>query len=244
MEDAYVALLAAMGISPLAKIAVADPPRHDFDATAIPDVDKVVAEALARRADVQAANAAHLESLARFEAAQAEYLPKIFVSATGSYATANFNSGAFSLGSEQLPAANLSGNRSGVTLLVGIKIPIFDGGVRDASVEQARADSDRTAALTTQAATEAARQIVTAQNAVKISIAAYRAARVLEAAAQTTFDAALASWRHGVGSATDVTLAEMQLLHARDAAAEAHSTALSAAASLALATGILGAAPQ
>ena len=125
-----------------------------------------------------------------------------------------------------------------------MKIPIFDGGIRDANVEQARADNDRTAALTAQAVTEATRQIVVARNAVKTSIAGWRAARALEAAAQTTFAAALACGRHGVGSITDVTLAEMQLLNARNAAAEAHSTALSAAASLALATGILGAAPQ
>jgi outer membrane protein TolC len=243
-DDSYAALLAAMGISPLTTIRVADPAQRDFDTTVISDVDKVVADALARRTDVQSANSARLASLARLKAAEADYLPKIFMSATGYYATARVDSGAFSLGTEQLPTANLAANRSGVTVLLGVKIPIFDGGIRDANVAQARADNDRTAALTAQAVTEATRQVVMAQNAVKTSIAAWRAARALETAAQTTFDAALASWHHGVGSITDVTLAEMQLLQARDAAAESHSTALSAAASLALATGILGAAPE
>jgi hypothetical protein len=43
---------------------------------------------------------------------------------------------------------------------------------------------------------------------------------------------------------TAVTLATTQLLQARDAATEAHSGALSAAASLAFATGALGSAPN
>ena len=73
---------------------------------------------------------------------------------------------------------------------------------------------------------------------------AYSASQALEAAAQTTFDSALAAYRNGVGSITDLTLAETQLLQAKNASTDAYSTALSAAATLALATGGLGAAPQ
>lgn len=244
VDDAYAAVLAAMGISPLTRIAIADPPRRPFSGDTVPQVDRLVADALARRTDVAAAAAGHRESLARLEAAQAAYFPKLFVSATGSYATAGFDASAFALGDAQLPSSSLSGNRSGVTLFVGIKIPIYDGGARDAGVEQARADSDRTAALAAAAGTEAARQIVAASNTVKTSLAAYAAAGALESAAQTTFDAALASYRHGVGAVTDVTAAEIGLLHARDAAGDAYGTALSAAATLAFATGMLGTAPQ
>jgi len=63
-----------------------------------------------------------------------------------------------------------------------------------------------------------------------------------EAAAETTFDAALAAYRNGVGSITDLTVAETQLLQANNASTDAYSTALSAAATLALSTGTLGAA--
>ncbi|MGO9817540.1 MAG: TolC family protein, partial [Acidocella sp.] len=74
--------------------------------------------------------------------------------------------------------------------------------------------------------------------------AAYSAAQALEAAAQTTFDAALTAYRSGVGSITDLTVAESQLSQAQDAATDAYSAALSAAATLALSTGALGASPQ
>ncbi|HEY0104979.1 MAG TPA: TolC family protein [Rhizomicrobium sp.] len=242
-EDARVTVLAAMGISPLAKIVIADPPQHDLNGSVLPDVERLVAAALGRRTDVLGASAGHGESLARLDAAQAEYLPKLFVAATGSYASGSLDAGAFSLADNALPSSNLAANRSGVTVFVGIKIPIYDGGVRDAAVEQARADADRTAALADASSLEAARQIVAASNAVKTSLAAHAAARALEAAAQTTFDAALASYRHGVGSITDAMAAEIQLLGARNAVGDAGSTALAAAATLAFATGILGSAP-
>ena len=58
-----------------------------------------------------------------------------------------------------------------------------------------------------------------------------------------TFDAALAAYRNGVGSITDVAIAERQLLVAKNAATDAYSTALSAAATLALVAGALGSAP-
>ena len=92
----------------------------------------------------------------------------------------------------------------------------------------------------TQIKNEAVRQIVVASNTLKTSLAAYRASMTLAAAAQTTFDAALAAYRNGVGSITDVTTAERQLLAAKNAATDAHNTAFSAAATLALAAAALG----
>ena len=70
---------------------------------------------------------------------------------------------------------------------------------------------------------------------------AHTAAMAVASAAKTTFDAALAAYRSGVGSITDATTAETQLPQARNASTDAYSTALSAAAALALATGSLGA---
>ena len=73
---------------------------------------------------------------------------------------------------------------------------------------------------------------------------AFGAANALAAAAQTTFESALASYRNRVGSITDVNIAQTQLLQARNASTDTYSTALSAAATLALATGALGSAPR
>ena len=81
-----------------------------------------------------------------------------------------------------------------------------------------------------------------ANNALRTGLSAYNAATSVASAGKTTFDAALAAYRSGVGSITDVTMAETQLLQARNTATDAYSTALAAAATLALATGSLGSA--
>jgi hypothetical protein len=49
---------------------------------------------------------------------------------------------------------------------------------------------------------------------------------------------------NGVGSITDATVAESQLLQAKNASTDAYSASLSAAATLALAVGALGSAPR
>ena len=109
---------------------------------------------------------------------------------------------------------------------------------------RARAEADSADAKLTQVRDEAVRQIVLADNALHTSLSAYAASQSLQTAAQTTFDSALAAYRNGVGSITDLTLAETQLLQAKNAATDAYSTTLSAAATLALSTGLLGAAPK
>jgi outer membrane protein len=83
-----------------------------------------------------------------------------------------------------------------------------------------------------------------ARNTLKTSLSAYTASIALAAAAQTTFNAALAAYRNGVGTISDVTTAERQLLHAKNATTDAYSAALSAAATLALSAGLLGSAPH
>jgi hypothetical protein len=73
------------------------------------------------------------------------------------------------------------------------------------------------------------RQIVLADNALRTSLSTYSASQTLEAAAQTTFDSALAAYRNGVGSITDLTLAEAPLLQAKNASTDAYRTVLSVA---------------
>ena len=71
-------------------------------------------------------------------------------------------------------------------------------------------------ALETRTRDETVRQIVSANNALRTSLAAYTAAKAVTSAAKTTFDAALAAYRSGVGSITDATMAETQLLQAKN----------------------------
>jgi outer membrane protein len=243
-QDAYLGLITAMGISPLTKIRIADVSgRTLFAATAAP-VESIIADALARRPDVQSAYAAQKASLANVRAARAEFMPKLFLSTTGSYSSGNLNVTSLPSGGQQPPTVNINGSHLGGSIFAGVTIPLYDGGTREAQLARARAEADSSDARLTQIQEQAVRQIVIADNALRTSLATYAASQALESAAQTTFDSARAAYRGGVGSITDLTLAETQLLQARNAATDAYSTALSAAATLALAAGALGTAPQ
>jgi outer membrane protein TolC len=244
-QDSYMALISAMGISPLTEIKIADIPHRKLAPSLAEPVQQIVSEALARRPDVLAAYSVHEASVAKLRAAQAEFLPKLFLSATGSHVGGGF-AGVTSLPGigEQTPTLNVGATHLGATVLLGVSIPLYDGGTRRALESQARSDVAKTDAALEEVRDEATRQIVAAGNGVKTSLATLDASEALAAAAQVTFDAALDAYRHDVGSITDVTRAETGLLEARNAASDAYSTALGSAATLALAVGTLGAAPQ
>jgi len=243
-QDSYLTLITAMGISPLTKIKIADVSGRELSASMVAPVETIITQALARRPDVQSAYAAQKASLANMRAAKAEFMPKVFVSATGSHSSGRLRvTGLPGLG-DQSPTMNIDSNQTGGIIIAGVTVPLFDGGRRAAQLAQARAAADSAKARLTQVQDDAVREIVLADNALRTSLESVSAAKSLVTAAQTTFDAALGAYRSGVGSITDLTIAETQLLQANNAATDAYSTALSAAATLALATGALGSAPD
>jgi outer membrane protein TolC len=243
-SDAYVTLLSAIGIPPLTSIQIADIAKWPLPDDLDRPVDRALTDALARRPDVLAAIAAQKAANAGVRAAKAEFMPKVFVSASGSYTSGNIDITALPGIGDQSPTVNLSNHRWGATVLGGVTIPLYDAGVRDAMLEQARDRAASAAETLDRAKLGAAQEVVMANSKLRTSIAAVVATKALLDASQMTYDAALAAFRHGVGSSTDMLAAERQLLEARDLAADAHSATLSAAATLALACGALGKAPQ
>jgi hypothetical protein len=218
-QNAYLTLISAMGISPLNQIKVAGVSDRRLSPELAGSAEKVFSVALARRPDILAAFAAQKASLANVRAAEAEF-PSI----------GNLSS-----------ITNLSGNHFGGVVFAGVAVPVFDGGTRAAILEQAQTKVDKTGLALTRTRDETVRPIVLANNALRTSLSPYNAATAVVSAAKMTIDAALAAYRNGVGSITDATMAETQLLQARNASTDAYSTALSAAATLALSAGSLGA---
>jgi outer membrane protein len=250
-QNTYLALISAMGISPMTRLTIADISRRKLPASMTAPIEHFVSAALAQRPDVLMGYAAQQASLANLRAAQAEFLPKIFFAGTGTRLSGNLNVTAIPGIDQQLPIVNLPGNQLGAsgtqlgaTALLGATVPLYDGGARAALLEQARNKVDKADTTLTQIRNEAIRQIIVARNTLKTSLSAYSASMALAVAAQTTFNAALAAYRNGIGSISDVTTAERQLLQAKNTATDTYSTALSAAATLALSAGTLGGAPR
>jgi outer membrane protein len=250
-QNSYLGLIGAIGISPTTRLEIADISRRKLPPFMTEPLDRFVSTALAQRPDVLTGYAVLQASLANLRAAEAEFLPKIFFAGTGTRLEGDLNITSIPGVGQQLPIVNLPGNRLGtkqdqlgVTALIGATVPLYDGGLRAALLEQARNKVDKAETTLSQIRNDAVRQIVVARNSLQTSLSAYNAAKALVAAAQTTFNAALAAYRNDVGSISDVTTAERQLLTAKNAATDAYSTALTAAATLALATGALGGAPR
>ena len=242
-QDAMLALVTAMGVSPLTRFDVADVSGRRLSTAAMQPVERIVSEAISRRPDVLGAYAAEKASAAAVRAAEADFKPKVFMSATGAYGAGHLDVSAVPPIGQQSGTFNLSGQHWGSTVLLGVTVPLYDAGLRQSTLGQARAAADAATAASERVRNDAVRQVVMAQNALQTSLEANDAAASLEEAARTSFDAAFEAYRHGVGTMTAVALASTQLLQAQDAAIEAHSGALSAAATLAFATGALGGSP-
>jgi outer membrane protein len=250
VQNSYLALISAMGVSPMTQLPIADISRRHLPPAMTAPIQHFVADALARRPDVLSSYAAQKASLANLRAAEVEFFPKVFFSGNGARVTGSLDVTGIPGIEQQVPVLNIPSNQLGTsinqtsaTALIGATMPIYDGGTRAALLEQARDKVDKANTTQTQITYEAARQIIVARNTLRTSLSAYSASTALAAAAQTTFDSALAAYRNGVGSISDVTLAERQLLGAKNTATDAYSTALSAAATLALAAGALGKPP-
>ncbi|MWL89562.1 TolC family protein [Cupriavidus sp. SW-Y-13] len=238
--DAYLGLITAIGISPLSKPRIAEMPVRTLSPALRNSVEQIVENAIAQRPDVLGAYAVERANQARVRAAEAAFLPKVFVSGFVSYASGGSAITAIPPVGQQPPTVNLNGYRYGNSVFLGVTVPIYDGGLRSATLAQARNDVDSASARLTRAKEESVRQVVVSQSALETSLAAYDAARALADAAQTTYNAAFAAYRKGVGTITETNLAQNQLLLARNASADAYSGALAAAAGLALATGSIG----
>jgi outer membrane protein len=243
-HSAHRALVSAMGLSPLTEIKVADITHRKLSSALTEPIEQFVRESVARRPDVLSAYAAREASLQKLKAAQAEFMPKFWLAGVASYLSNGVSITSLPALGSQPPAINLGASHLGGTIMLGVTIPIYDGGLRRALEGQARAGVAKSDAKLEQVRDEATSQILSAGDNVTTSLSALDAAEVLTSAAQTTFDAALAAYRSGVGLITDVTQAQGALLAARDASTSAYSAALSSAAALALAAGMLGRTPQ
>ncbi len=229
-RDAYQALLAAMSVSPTLNIKVANSGRRRLPAPADVSTDEMIQQALARRPDVLASYANMKAGEAGINVANADFLPKVFLSGVAGQGTSGFNTAG-------LPTIGQQGSGAGV--LVGATMPIYDGGLRAANLKAAESRAAVARATFAKTQEEAVREMVVASNTLRSALASYRAASKLTDAAAITYDAALDAYRNGLGTVTAATVADSGLLDARQARADAHAASLVAAANLAFVLGAM-----
>ena len=230
LRDAYQVLLAAMGVNATLRINLADTGQRRLpDASNVP-LDAMIKLALAQRPDVIASYSALQATQSGIKAAQAEFLPKVFVAGAVATGQGNFNANG-------LPSIGQQATGSGV--LIGATVPLYDAGLRAAQLKQAESRAGAAESTFQRTQTLAVTEIVTASNALRTSLESYKAASSLVTAASTTYDAALAAYQNGVGTVTAVTAADNALLDAKQAQADSHAAALTGAANLACVVGAM-----
>lgn len=229
-RDAYQALIAAMGVNATLRLNVADANRRRLPPASTAPLDSMIRLALARRPDVVAAYSSLAASRAGVRAAQAEFMPKVYVAGTVGTGHGSFNV-------NDLPGIGQQADGAGI--LLGATVPIYDGGLRSAQLAQAQSRVAAAQSTFQRTQTAAITEIVVASNALRTALESHRAAGELAAAASLTYDATLDAYRNGVGTVTAATVAASGLLDARQAQADAHAAALIGAANLAFVVGSL-----
>lgn len=229
-RDSYQLLMGAMGVSPLTRITVREPRRRALPASVATPTEEMIKAALARRPDVLASFSAMKATRSAVGAAEAEFMPKVFLGAVAAGGGASFSA-------TGLPTIGQQASTTGV--LLGVTMPLYDGGLRAAQLKKAEALASTSEATFEATRDAAAREIVIAADTLRSALASYRAATALAEAAAVTYDAALDAYESGVGDITAATTAESGLLTARLAQSDAHAASLVAAANLAFVLGAM-----
>ena len=233
-KTAYASLVASLGIPAATKLEVADSAELPLPAAPEPDVRAAIQQALVHRPDVIAALGKLDSAQAGLKGTERSHYPVISL---GAQAFQNIGA----LSSDGSPYSTI--DRPGANIMLSFSVPIYDGGLRASQTSVARAKVRQAEESLAETRDSAAQQVVRAYDGLVTSLAEYEAANALSSAAHTSYDAALRSYRQGVGTYTDLATEENAVVQAETQVEDARASAHTAAAALAFAMGTIGAAP-
>jgi len=236
-NDAYHALLEAMGLTPTLKMTIAPSFGRALPTHLADDVDSLIQRALVRRPDIVAALAKLRASDAGVRAAEASYYPKIGLAATAGENIATLGVNPSSFGGTGTPHTSVNEPMAGIMLK--FSVPLYDGGLRGKTESIARSMRVEAEEALSKAQDEAVRQVARAYDTLKSTLAQYDAARAFVAAADKETESSLEAYRHGVGTLIVAATADTERTQAQSAQARAYANVLTAAAALAFTTGEL-----
>lgn len=221
-------LVASLGISAATELEVNDASELALPKSPEQTVADAVHQALGQRPDIIAALGKVDAAEANLKSEQRSYYPILELSGSGFQ---NFGS----LNSDGGPYSTI--DRPGGSLLFSFSVPLFDGGTRRNRVSMARSKLHAAEEELAKTQDSASQQVVKAYDALVSELAEYSAATAYRDAAHTAYDAALRSYRQGVGTYTDLATEENAVVQAETQVEDARANAHTAAAALAFAMG-------
>jgi outer membrane protein TolC len=229
-RNAHANLIASLGVPAGTPIDVVDSAEVALPTAPVMGVSKAIEQALAHRPDIIAA-------LGKVDAAQAtlrgqrrSYYPVIELAGQAYQNIGSLNSDG---------SRYSSIDRPGQSIFLSFSVPLFDGGMRRNRISMADAKAKEAEEHLAAARDAASQQVVQAYNGLLTSLAEYDAAAVLSQAAHTAYEAALRSYRQGVGTYTDLATEENAVVQGDTQIEDARANAHTAAAALALAMGAI-----
>jgi outer membrane protein len=229
-RSALANLIAALGVPAATPIEVVDSAELPLPPTPTLSVSKAVDQALAHRPDIIAALGKIDAAEAALKGERRSYYPKIELSGQ---AFQNIGS----LNSDGGPYSSI--DRPGQSLLLSFSVPLYDGGMRRSRISMADAKARKAQEELAVTRDSVSQQVVRAYNNLLTSLAEYEAATALSEAAHTAYEAALRSFRQGVGTYTDLATEENAMIQGDTQVEDARAGAHTAAAALALSMGAI-----
>jgi outer membrane protein TolC len=233
-RDAQVTLAESIGITPTAAIQVTDFSALPAPAALEDSVDKVIERALEKRPDLIAKVAVVRAKEAEVRRARAAYFPTLSVvgdlsSITGQARITGGNRGS---GTGWFGAAEPS---YGVGL--NLEWNLFEGGARLRRVELAEAERRAAEDEVTVARDRAMSEVWKAYTDVHLAGRRLDVAAALVTASEQSYESTLESYRHGLGTLTDLLAARRELSRARFVEVDTKLQLLNSSAGLAFTTG-------
>jgi len=224
-------LIAALGVPAATEIDVMDSSELPLPPAPADSVSKAIDRALAHRPEVIAALGKVDAAEATLKGERRSYYPVIELAgqAFQNIGSLNSDGGRYS-----------HIDRPGQNIFLSFSVPLFDGGTRRNRISMADAKVREAEEQLASARDSASQQVVHAYNGVVTSLAEYDAAVVLSQAARTAYNAALRSYRQGIGTYTDLATEENAVVQGDTQVEDARAGAHTATAALALSMGAIG----
>jgi outer membrane protein len=229
-RDAFVDLMNSIGLYPSVQIRIADNFAGSVELDLETPLVSLVMRALSRRPDIVVSLAKVRAAEDKIKAIKASYFPKITALANVGY------------GEERVSIGTNTIDSSAPTFGAGLafELDVFDGFLRDRSLQAARAELQAASEQLEQTRDEAVQQVWKSYTDLRTAIRSGAAATALLKSSQSAYDAVLASFKLGLSTYTDVVTNETKLTSARNSVFETQSAIHQAATSLVYAMGELG----
>jgi len=232
VSDAWASLAESLGVSPTVSFAVVDLSAQPLPTNLAGSVEFALDRAARQRPDLAAQLAQVRAREADVRRAESEYRPSIGLSAT-----AGGNLGNWYVTAPGSPASSYNYADPEYGAFLTFSWNLFDGFAHRNELREAKARRDEAQARLTGLELQTQREVWKAYADAKASFLQYDFAQALLAASQNDYDAALTSYKNGLGTVIELLTAERDLARARTTLVESRADVLSSSAALAFAVG-------